>query len=130
METIEKDNAAGLQAKNDFRDEVAREQVTPEEEIRRGQAVHLLLLGTRKKMTDADQKHIKSAIRMQELSLDAVKLMQDCEYKDFAIDGYGKQIEGLQQRLEAAEFGEINNLTLKALEELMLLRVNQETIED
>lgn len=128
MKTIE-DKREEPKAKNDFRDEVSREQVSPEEEIRRGQNVHLLQLQTRKKMTDADKVHLEAAIRTMGSAQHALGLMQDCEYKDVAVEGCQQQIEGLQKRLESAGMGEINDLTLSALEELRVLRTDKETIE-
>lgn len=129
MEAIE-DKRTELKAKNDFRDKVAKAEISPEEEFHRGQNVHLLQLRTRKKMCDADTIHLEGAIRTMESAQHALGLIQDCEYKTGAVKGCQKQIDGLKQKLEDSGIGEINALTLAALEELQILRVNQETIED
>ncbi len=135
----EKNQTETLKAKNDFRDEVARGQVSPEEELRRGQNVHLLQLQTRKKMSDADKTHLESTICMLESAQNALSLMQDCEYKDAAAGSCQKEIDILTKRMEETGLGEINSLTLASMEELQILRgkVNgagfnekKETIED
>lgn len=120
----------GLKPRNSFRDEAEKETLSAQEIGRRNQNIHLLQLRARKEMVAADRCHITGAIRRMELALKAFSLMQDCEMKETSMEGCSQQIEGLKQQLSKTELGDINAITLAALEELMRFRAEKETIED
>jgi len=114
----ELNGAGGEGLKNTFRDEAKKQTLTPEEEMKRNGAVHLVQLRLRRDMTNADRQHILNTIDRITATRNQMMAMDSCEAREINLEAIDKQIEQMIEQAKQCEQSLGNAITLNALEQL------------
>jgi len=107
--------------KNTFRVEVEASTVSPAEEMKRNQAVHLAHLRSKKAMSVQNTAYIASKIAEFEVLETTIISMPDCECKTGTLGIIQQDIEQHRKALEASAFNGVSAMTLDAFERLAAL---------
>ena len=103
---------------NTFAKEVQNAKISPAEEMRRNQSVHLITLRSEKMMLASDRAHLMMQAGRMTDRHEAITLLPDCECKTASLPTIGQRIEKLNEAIKASGFNGVSEMTLDALERL------------
>jgi hypothetical protein len=102
--------------KNEFRNEVKKQEVSPAELLRRDKLVMLKQLQVRKVLVESDRVHLAASLETLKDFAAEIAEIGDCEGKEGVIVNLKQQVESLVKQIEQCKLPRREEISLMLLE--------------